>query len=316
MKRIDYYFPAGPNEKNLNKLVKEPLFHQIIAYFRLQNGEAILLRRLKEAIITDENIEYILEKMIKYGLIERAERRYRLLIPIYTNKNVPIPLPLIERDKTSALISFGKNLSQEELATFLGELLWESCFPKEQNYFFGVERGEKDNDYFFKKIEIGNSEIAFVSIQKENLLVKNLATYFSILQTNQIPAIFKPLHQLIGDVDINYYVSQTKRVIKNAEKNRKATKKRNVFQESLIFSGAVSINESEELELNTSLIRANNYPNLAPGIKIVSAVLDEVNQQLAPSLNQQALASNYLYQEIVTLLSPKESSISYIKQID
>lgn len=312
MKRIDYYFHTNKNDALLKQLVSTPLFQQMIAYFRLQNGEPVLLRRLKEAITTDENIEYTLEKMIDYQLVERNERRYKMLMPIYAEQN---GRPLMDGQTVTELNNFSEKLNQLELDAFLGEWLWESFFPKDVDYFFGIERDVESEGYFFNKIEIGNHELRFVSVQNEQILAEDLATYFSILKTNQIPTAFNPLHQLIGDIDLNYYISQVKRIIRNAEKHRKAGNKRNIFQESLILTGAVSINEAQQLSLKSSLISPGNYPDFGEATAIISSLVEKNTPQTETSVNNQIVIKKYLYQEIFAILTQKREAISYLKSI-
>lgn len=312
VKRIDYYFHTDKNEQQLNELVKSPLFQKIIDFFRLQNEEPVLLRRLKEAVVSDENIEYILEKMITYNLVERNERRYKLLIPIYDANNTTT---LISQQNIDSLLDFSKTINQTQMAIFLGEWLWEKFFPQEVNYFFGIERELEDDRFFYKKIEIGNHEFQFVSIQNENVPPTDLATYFSILKTNQIPTAFQPLHELIGDVDINYYISQAKRIIRNADKNRKVSTKRNIFQESLIFSGDVSISKTNQLVLASSLVSAGDQPDLSEGKAIVSLLLEDITKQSETTITQRILIKKYLYREIFQILVKNQGSISYIKKL-
>ncbi|MGM0217168.1 DUF1803 domain-containing protein [Enterococcus sp. AZ126] len=311
MGEVTYYFASNENEEELNKIIIDPLFNKIVAYLSNRNGQEVILRQIKAAIPTDSNLELYLDKLIKHKLLKRENRRYTLIFPIYTNENL-LKLPdSIEK-------SFRKIMEEQTMANdyfLFGEWLWSLFFEKEQGtYFFGVSNSIENLSFFLKK-EAGNDSLRFVSIYPDNLIPLDLANYFNLLSRGQeLPPKFDSLQNLIGDVDIHYFISQIQKVMRSVKRNNYRERRQTIFQEALLVTGDLKKNEENQLYLATPTIAGNDYSDE------IQNRLDELKKDLISlwetieNENQRMFYKQQLYSFLFQNYLPnKYHSISYFK---
>lgn len=291
----------------LEKLVKNPLFDQIVDYFLLHKEERIILRQLKAVFESEENLELFLEQMVANQLIERKERQYQLIFPIFSVEDYP-ELPSVI---TQAVSSLG--LSKRKL--FIGEYLWDDWFSKveKQTYFFGIKSEEEQNtSLFFERLVAGNEQLEFISIQYENTTPFNLASYFYSLRMNQTPNIYQPLQKLIGDVDINYFVQQTKKFLNPTGQKKKIPTRKNIFFDTLVTGKVINIG-NQEIELIKPVYDKSDE-------KTFQLILNTINQELTDKqllgkeLNNQIAVKQYLITNLIkNVLGEETQFFDYLK---
>lgn len=311
VENVTFYFAPNKNEENLTKLISDPLFKKVIAYLFQHKEHEVILRQIKAEISTDSNLELYLDKLIKYNLIQRKNRRYTIKFPIYSNRtDIPVSNSIIE--VLQPIIQ-----KDDPITNFFifGEWLWPLLFEKEQgDYFFGVKHSPETNSDFFKKVEAGNDKMHFISIFPNNRIPLDLANYFNLLSKRQeLPKQFEQLQNLIGDVDINYFIPQLQKVIRSVTRNKIRDSKKSIFQEALFVTEDIKTNEENQLFLNRSILNDYNPSEM------LNKSLEYIEGQLIPLWanieddNQRVFFKKQLYAILFHNCLVKKEYISYWK---
>lgn len=141
-------------------------------------------------------------------------------------------------------------LAEDELPKFKGtvteqlfwlaESFWPQVFPEEEDYFFGVSGGPS----FYQKQRLASAQLSIITLEKEKTEVPTMPRYFDYLGKEEaFPEAFSALYDLLGDVNPEYYLSQARRVIKQALRGRKVSTVPNIFQESLHLTQVITIDQ-------------------------------------------------------------------------
>ncbi len=171
--------------------------------------------------------------MIDCQLIIRENRQYRLNFPIYTAAEVA-SLTLAEDE----LPKF-KGTVTEQLF-WLAESFWRTSVSRRGRLFFWRERWPS----FYQKQRLALAQLSMITLEKEKTEVPTMPRYFDYLGKEQpLPEAFSALYDLLGDVNPEYYLSQARRVIKQALRGRKVSTVPNIFQESLHLTQVITIDQ-------------------------------------------------------------------------
>ncbi|KAF1296474.1 hypothetical protein BAU15_15235 [Enterococcus sp. JM4C] len=238
---MNYYY-NGPKAKQYADVVKHPLFGPFIRYMVDYREQRLILRQINTEF-SGKNFEKFLDKLIALDLVVRENRQYSLGFPIFNDQ--------IDDEKKAEIAAVVAALtevvlaeSEENRSAILGEIVWPELLS-EQEYFYGVV-GEAN---FYTKSIVGNQSIQLVSLALEDQRPVTLPDYFALIhQQTELPTVFVPLNQLLGDVNEEYFINQVEMLLEKLEKGRLRTRRRNIFLESLVETGVV--NQKEELQLN------------------------------------------------------------------
>ena len=304
----NYYFSAKKFDSKFDNIIFDPLFKKIVRYLFDHKDTEIILRQIKATIPTDDNIELYLDKLIKYGLVERKNRRYTLTFPIYsTEKNIQIPHSII-----NTLQSLTNESSLQTNYFIFGQWLWRLFFEEEQKeYFFCVE-SSSDNFPLFRKREAGNSALQFVSIYQDDLIPLDFANYFNILSKRQVlPEQFNQLQRLIGDVDINYFITQIQKVIRSVKRNPSRVRKQTIFEEALLTTEDLLRGADGQLSLTAVCLDAieisretqHTLDKLKVELNLLWGTIEDVNQREYYKMQ--------CYSILFTTCFPNQKSIQY-----
>lgn len=308
MEASTYFFDNNNQLNDITKMVNDPLFQKIIDYFSNHRHQEIILRQLKTGIQTDRNLELFLDKLIKYKLIQRKNRRYSLLFPIFEPESaIQLSETMIDRFKTIV----GEN---DEAACYLiGEWLWPLLFSEElKPYFFGVRKAD-----FYVKREVGNDAWKIVSICLKEQLPFDLANYFTLLSfQTKMPNQFKPLQELIGDIDINYFIMQLQKVIRSVKRQKTPKTKRDIFRETLLLTGDLSQNEVGEGDFVTPIL--DTFVPPAEWESILEELALELSElwKLMENVDQRVFFKLQLFHALVKECVPQKTSLHYFKKIN
>lgn len=250
MEHVTYYYAQNKQAEHLNKIVADPLFKEIVTYFTERQNQDIILRQLKSDIPTTSNLELFLDKLINYKLLERKNRRYSLSFPIYSTEVSPF-LP----ESVTNLIEVMRTEDVRSRCFVFGEWFWSLFFEEEQgSYFFGVKETSKKSPLFQRR-EQGNDTLRFVSIFTNHQIPLDFANYFSLLsKRKQLPKHFESLQNLIGDVNLDYFILQIRKVMRSVNRSTVRERKTTIFQEALLITGDLTRNEEQKLELVVPLL--------------------------------------------------------------
>ncbi|MGX7262605.1 DUF1803 domain-containing protein [Enterococcus crotali] len=310
MENTSYYFTSNKNEKELDNIISDPLFKKIIDYLSEHKNQEVILRQIKAAIPTDSNLELYLDKLIKYNLIERKNRRYSLVFPVYSAEE-----KLLVPDSITDLLENLIQATPPQIHYFIfGEWLWPLLFEEEQDsYFFGVQ-ASSNTIPLFRKREEGNSTLQFVSIYQDEVIPLDLANYFNLLSKRQkLPEHFKPLQAIIGDVDINYFIAQVQKVIRSVKRNTSRVKKQNIFEQALLTTKDLKRNPEGKLILTATQL---DDVTLSEENKIM---LDMLKTELVlfgttiEERNQRIFLKMQLYSTLFSICFPNQKNINYFK---
>ncbi|MTD38897.1 DUF1803 domain-containing protein [Erwinia sp. CPCC 100877] len=295
MAKITYYFDSK-NNKALRKITTEPLFQQIIDYLTEQPN--VILRQLKAAFENEPNFDVYLDQLIEYNLLERKNRRYTVNFPIFSTDDL-----VVSKEVSTEMQAITQDDLEASCLVF-GEWLW-PLFFEDESYFFGVRSNEASN-YFLTRTEAGNESLTFVSITTADRKEVTTANYFSLLiEGEQLPERFKPLEKLIGDVDINYFILQCRRILRSLK--RQTGQKQNIFLEALITTKELQKTEQKGYYLNIPLINCRTKIDFhAPKLE---AALLEIN---ALPNNQRVFYKKQLYCKLFNICFPERKGISYL----
>jgi hypothetical protein len=292
--KITYYFGIK-NHKQLKKITANPLFHQVVEYLTQQPN--VILRQLKAAFEKEPHFDVFLDQLIKYELLERKNRRYTLKFPIFSSSDFAVPEEVILEIQ---------QMKQEKLefgCFLMGQRLWPLLFT-EESYFFGVDSG-KSSLHFLTKTEVGNETLSFISITPDDKKEVTAANYFSILAEDaEVPSTFQTLEHLIGDVDVDYFVLQTRRILRSLKRNNS---KRNIFQEALVETG--TLQKDEQGSYNLTLPVINKDFSIDIHTPQLQKLVHELNKL---PVNQRMFFKKQLYSLLFHTYFPENSSISYI----
>ncbi|MFD2305650.1 DUF1803 domain-containing protein [Enterococcus termitis] len=305
--KITYYF-RGEHTKEINKLLSEPLFKQIMNYLFEQRDQEIILRQLKAAIPTTQNLELLLDQMIAYGLIKRENRRYSLSIPIFSRTEaLKIPDTIY-----TALDKLVKEIDSDAL--IFGEVLWPAFFEDEDtHYFFGVENQDEALS-FVNKVTSGNDELQFISLHSDTASPLALADYFSLLKTNSsLPKTFKPLEQSIGDVDIDYFVAQVQKIIRSIRRVKTKQLKRNIFQEALVITEDLVKTEEGAYKLVSPIIQKDTLAIEEEKFTRIKMMLIQLWQEIEDK-NQRVFMKKQLYNQLFHKYLAEKEMLHYFKK--
>lgn len=303
MGQYTYYFNQIKDEKQFYSLLNSELFQQIIDFFIENENERIILRQLKKSIKTEENLELFLDKMIRFKLISRSDRQYSLSFPIYDLADYPFSPP---KDLTNYLEAI-KQADEDYLTGFIGEFLWSECETKD-DYFFGVKSNINSTSFYEKRI-LGDNELTMVAIQDRVDTLINIPTYFNLLSLNKLPKQYKQLEELLGDVNQEYFLAQTKSLVKKAQKNRNNSSKRDIFKESLLLTNDLTI-INEKLALAKPIIKRSSLwfdnQNSEPMIKLLNELWDSYD-----SINKQTFVKKLVYSKLVNHIFDEKKELTY-----
>ncbi|EOL44367.1 DUF1803 domain-containing protein [Enterococcus caccae] len=311
MKNTTYYFTTNKNETELSNLILDPLFKKIVDYLSEHKEQEVILRQIKADISTENNLELYLDKLIKYGLLERKNRRYYLTFPIYSiEKTIQVPESISIQLKNIVQ----KNTSQVNFF-ILGEWLWSLLFEEEQDgYFFGIKSVPASLP-LYRKREEGNDTLRFVSVYQENQIPFDLANYFHLLsRRGELPEHFKPLQDILGDVDIHYFIAQVQKVLRSVKRNPSKIRRPNIFEEALITTNDLIRNTEGELFLEATCLEddklseenQHTLDKLETELRLLWETIDDQNQR--------AFYKMQVYSILFSTCFPKQNQIRYFKQ--
>lgn len=297
---ITYYY-QHKNQKQLTRLVNDPLFHRIITYFNEHQTEKIILRALKQTF-QEQNFERFLEEMVNFQFIRREERGYSLTIPFFD-------ATISDKEKQVAEDFTQNPTNQDTDPSYLyGEALWSCLFEKENDYFFGVFDSSDDSQPFFEKQANGNEQLQFVSIHPKGTQPLNFASYFSVMEATSgeaLPEVYQELQDLIGDVDSAYFAGQTYRIVRAVLKQRRIADKRNIFLEAFVMTNGV-IKTEEGWQLKIPVLQNEA---LAKEVDI-SAYIRDYDQ--VTDRNQRVFKKMQFYRHCMEIVLNGKESFSYL----
>lgn len=300
MQTIVYHY-SKQQAKELDEIVENPLFSEIITYFLENSQEDILLRSLKKQFSTVDYLESFLEKLILLKLIQRKNRRYTLNFPI-VNANKTIELSDDIKKIVSKILDENQSIPLE---VFLGEWLWKFLFDEDTVYFFGSCVPET----FYQKQEIQSSSVSLISILPKNNSSVDLATYFDALVTDKpLAPKYTPLLELVGDVSIEYYLLQIKKIIRKSQVKKVTT----IFEQSLLLTGCLSENNSGRYDLAVPVLTKETRDlhttlNVRHLKQLLCAYWTDIT-----SLEEQVDIKNRLFQAILAYYNwPLQQPITY-----
>lgn len=304
MGQYTYYFNQTKDKKQFYSLLNSELFQQIIDFFIENQNERIILRQLKKSIKTEGNLELFLDKMIQFKLISRSDRQYSLSFPVYDLADYSLSLPKNLKNYLEAL----KQEDADYLTGFIGEFLWSECETKDE-YFFGVKSNINYTSFYEKRI-MGDSELTMVAIQDRVDILMNIPTYFNLLSLNKLPKQYKQLEELLGDVNQEYFLAQTKSLIQKAQKSRNNnSSNRDIFKESLLLTNNLT-DINEKLALAKPIIKKSSLwqdnQNSQPIIKLLNELWDSHD-----SINKQTFIKKLVFSKLMNYIFYEKKELTY-----
>ncbi|MFV0557200.1 MAG: DUF1803 domain-containing protein [Enterococcus sp.] len=213
-----------PQVQQTKKSFSTELLHSLVQYLN-QSEEAPTLRQLK-ATFKQPNFEKCLEEFIDAGWVLRRDRRYFLIIPWYSMKE-------IEQMQAKLKDEVQHFMSKEEAEQ--GRLLFTYFQRLELNKtLYGVDEAGVLGNLFCA----GNQGVKLLTMTKTTAYEKTLPCFFAHNRQVDQAALFGPLDQLLGDVDEEYFFDQVELILSRVQKRKK--NRPSIFLEALEATAVVA----------------------------------------------------------------------------
>lgn len=250
-----YFYGQKEQQQRIQRLINAPLFQPFINYFLAHSQDDVTLRKLKQAFPDEKKLEFFIDQMIQVDLLERKQRRYRLVFPFFSKETVLPEILQASMEEERLSLSFMMSLAPALKLYLLGEWLWPLLFENEQAYFFIVDQAIYSS--LFLKTEALSNEWSLVSIHPAVTTAPDLAIYFDCLARGQaLPKNYQSLEALLGDVSVDYFMGQLTKVKRTL---KRTTTKRNIFKEALQLTQDIQKDEQKQPILATVMIEQEQY---------------------------------------------------------
>lgn len=202
---------------NPDKLSKQPFFIDLINFLYL--NQPVTLREIKKEFSSQDNIDRLIEEFVKANYIERANKRYSLLISFVSDV---------------ATVDLDHHLFINDTSSLYQELMDRRFMTKVMN---------STNDVIIQE---------YTSITRDDNTISN---YFYKLRENlPFSEEQKRLYDLLGDVNSEYFLKYaTTFLLKFVRKDVLLQKRRNIFVDALEILGYINQVEEGHYTLNMYL---------------------------------------------------------------
>ena len=205
------------NIDKADKLSKQPFFLDLVNFLYL--NQPVTLREIKKEFSSQENIDRLIEEFVKANYIERANKRYSLLISFVSDV---------------ATVDLDHHLFIDDTSSLYQELMDRRFMTKVMN---------STNDVIIQE---------YTSITRDDNTISN---YFYKLREN-LPFSEEQnrLYNLLGDVNPEYFFKYvTTFLLKFVRKDVLLQKRRNIFVDALEILGYINQVEEGHYTLNMDL---------------------------------------------------------------
>ncbi|MBO1306801.1 DUF1803 domain-containing protein [Enterococcus sp. 669A] len=197
--------------KQLKKSLSDAQTVKLLEYL-YQLEQPVILREIRAAFTEDQQLDKRLDLLIQTGVVERMDRRYRLILPIYQEFPDDLLTDQLEKLIGSAdLLNFVEQFYPEELAG-----------PVAVTFDLA------------SRTVIENETYAIVTLNKKSFLQPSLPNYFYYQQQKR-PEQFEDLEKLLGDVNPAFFFNQVELLLDSLLKGKKP-KRTSIFLESLVMT--------------------------------------------------------------------------------
>lgn len=205
------------NIDKAEKLSKQPFFLDLVNFLYL--NQPVTLREIKKEFSSQENIDRLIEEFVKANYIERANKRYSLLISFVSDV---------------ATVDLDHHLFIDDTSSLYQELMDRRFMTKVMN---------STNDVIIQE---------YTSITRDDNTISN---YFYKLRENlPFSEEQKRLYDLLGDVNSEYFLKYaTTFLLKFVRKDVLLQKRRNIFVDALEILGYINQVEEGHYTLNMYL---------------------------------------------------------------
>lgn len=205
------------NIDKADKLSKQPFFLDLVNFLYL--NQPVTLREIKKEFSSQENIDRLIEEFVKANFIERANKRYSLLISFVSDV---------------ATVDLDHHLFINDTSSLYQELMDRRFMTKVMN---------STNDVIIQE---------YTSITRDDNTISN---YFYKLRENlPFSEEQKRLYDLLGDVNSEYFLKYaTTFLLKFVRKDVLLQKRRNIFVDALEILGYINQVEEGHYTLNMYL---------------------------------------------------------------
>lgn len=205
------------NIDKADKLSKQPFFLDLVNFLYL--NQPVTLREIKKEFSSQENIDRLIEEFVKANYIERANKRYSLLISFVSDV---------------ATVDLDHHLFIDDTSSLYQELMDRRFMTKVMN---------STNDVIIQE---------YTSITRDDNTISN---YFYKLRENlPFSEEQKRLYDLLGDVNSEYFLKYaTTFLLKFVRKYVLLQKRRNIFVDALEILGYINQVEEGHYTLNMYL---------------------------------------------------------------
>ncbi|MEO1770316.1 DUF1803 domain-containing protein [Candidatus Enterococcus ferrettii] len=210
--------------KQLKRSLSDPATNRLIAYF-YQLEHPVILREIRSIFSEDVQLDKRLDLLIQTGVVERKDRRYRLLLPVYQDfPQSALYNQLTQLIGTDELISFVEQFYPEELAGPLAVTFDLPC-----------------------RTLLENNSYELVTLNAQGITSLTLPNYFYYQQEKR-PESFGSLEKLLGDVHPGFFFNQVELLLASLLKG-KQPKRNSIFLKSLVMTEVASAGPEWKLEV-------------------------------------------------------------------
>ncbi|MGM0212625.1 DUF1803 domain-containing protein [Enterococcus sp. AZ109] len=215
--------------KQLQKSLLATQTLELFEYF-YQLEQPVILREIRAAFPEDQQLDKRLDLLIQTGVVERKDRRYRLILTIYH-----------EYPKNELSEQVEKLIDSSNLYMFV-----EMFYPTELTGLMAI------SFELPSRTIIENESYALVTLNKRSNWQATLPNYFYYQQKKR-PKQFEALENLLGDVNPAFFFNHVEVLLDTLLQGKKP-KKSSIFLKAMVMTSLVELEPT--IQVNAPIVKS------------------------------------------------------------
>lgn len=268
---MDLLIPWDELDRKRRRVLAVP-YAQVLLDFLRTSPEAPTLRELKNAFPKANSFDETLDKMIAFGWIRRAARRYVSTVPDFT----------FFTGEVNALLWPRLSLEAAGQASLLVTL--HAFKPPAAGPLWITAAAKKERAALFSRIAVLTaSGSSLISVEREGAR-RTIADYFSLV-AKELPlaGLLKKVYALIGDVSADYYLPHIFAQLIQAENGSLKASRRDIFTQSLCIFGLLTV-EADRYETRLPVVNEQDLAEAHKSAATIRELWEDFSGDLPPEL--------------------------------
>lgn len=268
---MDLLIPWDELDRKRRTVLAVPYARDLLDLLR-KAPEAPTLRALKNAFPKADSFDETLDKMIAFGWVRRAARRYASAVPDF---------PFFA-EEVSALSWPRLSWKAPGQASLLMTLY--AFKPPAAGPLWITPAAKKERAALFSRIAVlPASGSSLISVEREGAR-RTIADYFSLVAKDlPLAGLLKKVYALIGDVSADYYLPHIFAQLIQAESGSLKAPRRDIFTQSLCIFGLLTISAGR-YETRLPVVNEQDFAAAQKSAAMIRALWETFSVSLPPEL--------------------------------